>query len=180
MKTKYNYSTQLHAVALLMGAHPLTDTQGQALLKMNDEYINDYFQDIKPFEVVEAFKLCTTGAFHKVNPEMLGKTLNPKVIGKVLGNFREWRINENKYKAKYKQPDDRSDIITPLESWELCLKWYKEEGEPTLIAPYLGAYTYLVEQKLIKPIKKVSNKRFSDNFDSSEALAVKNYLKLKQ
>ncbi len=157
--------------------------QGLLLIEDLSKFINNTY-GYNATQVLEAFNQAVTYNLYldgkRVDPSTFGKHLSRASIGKVLTAYRETKRTERRTHLGLPEPDDRSDIITPLESWELCLKWYKEEGEPTLIAPYLGAYTYLVEQKLIKPIKKVSNKRFSDNFDSSEALAVKNYLKLKQ
>jgi hypothetical protein len=39
------------------------------------------------------------------------------------------------------------------EAYDIVLKYY-EPGNPPLVAPYLGAYLYLVERGIIKPIKK--------------------------
>lgn len=39
------------------------------------------------------------------------------------------------------------------EAYEFVLKYY-EPGNPPLVAPYLGAYAYLVDSGQINPIKK--------------------------
>jgi DNA-directed RNA polymerase subunit F len=39
------------------------------------------------------------------------------------------------------------------EAYELVLKYY-EPGKPPLVAPYRGAYNYLVQSGQIEPIKK--------------------------
>jgi len=140
---------------------------------MNGLQVKEAFTD------AAAMKLYLDGK--RVNPSTFGQFLSVNVVGTVLRAYKESNEVQNSQPKAY-LPHYRNEIerphnpITPLDAWELVEKWYKEDEKFAFIAPYLGAYDYLVSTKKIKPVEN-PRKGFTANQSSPQRRAVESYLK---
>jgi len=133
-------------------------------------------------EIIEAFEAAAARELNignkPVEPDTFGQYLSVAIFGKILSAFRDFKKQEPKaYIQHYGSEIERPhNPITPLEAWELVEKWYKEDEKFAFIAPYLGAYDYLVSTKKIKPVEN-PRKGFTANQSSPQRRAVESYLK---
>jgi hypothetical protein len=133
-------------------------------------------------EIIEAFEAAAARELNignkPVEPDTFGQYLSVAIFGKILSAFRDFKKQEPKaYIQHYGSEIERPhNPITPLEAWELVEKWYKEDEKFAFIAPYLGAYDYLVSTKKIKPVEN-PKKGFAANQSSPQRRAVESYLK---
>ena len=115
----------------------------------------------------------------RVDPSTFGQYLSVNVVGQVLTAYKESKRDSNARPKGYNplQLGEYKSLITPAESWGLILKWTTQDNEIPMIAPFLGAYNYLVEQGKIQATKKVTNRTFMSEIASPERQAVEKYLK---
>ena len=154
---------------------------GKLLIEDICRFINDKYK-YSGKTVVDAFEMASTHSLFmdgkRIDPSTFGKYLSRASVGKVLTAYREHLKDSNARPRGYDYqavPEARK-TITPLEAWELCLKWYKNEGSIGF-APVNLAYEYLLENNLVPKVETVKTNRFKDNIESPKRREVENYLR---
>lgn len=160
------------------------DKSGMALMKLINDFINEEYQ-FSGAQVTEAFKLAVKRELwldgKRINPSTFGQHLSVNVVGQVLTAYKEWKRDSTARPQGYNYnqlPEAQTKTITPLEAYELCSKWFKQEGE-LINAPVNMAYEYLLENGQVEKIEKIKTNRFEDNFDGRKHRTVENYIKSK-
>ena len=177
----YNLISTITRLPLLVGCKEFsTDQQGMSLIKLINDFVNEQYQ-YSGNEVTEAFtKAVKRELFldgRRIDPSTFGQHLSVNVVGQVLTAYKEFKRGEMSRPKYLGLPEVHKKPITPAEAWELVKKWSLEEGKPIHYAPYLRAYEHLLSEGLVKKVGKVSNYRFSENFNSPRRTEVERYLK---
>ena len=179
----YNLISTITDLPLLIGCKEFPNSpQGMQLIKLIQDFINEEYK-YTGAQVTEAFRLAVKRSLFldgkRIDPSTFGQHLSVNIVGQVLTAYKEQKQGMKARPVGYNpnQIDGpQKKLITPAESWELVLKWAKEEGKPPFAAPYIGAYNYLVDHNQIKAVKKSSRTGFSANMVSPERQAVEQYL----
>jgi len=155
---------------------------GKLLIEDIENFINAQYHYngkdvIDAFEAAATFTLFLDGK--RVDPSTFGKYLSRSTVGKVLTAYKESKQHNKARPAGY-NPNQLNEapkkLITPEESWELMLRFIKEDGGLPFCAPYIGCYNYLVENKFIDPVRKTKATGFSANMVGPQRQAVEKYL----
>ena len=161
MISKWNYTSVIKIIPTYVGCNDFPQgTQGEQLKAIISEFINEQFPLLKPDNITEAFKLSAAGKLiengKKIEPNTYGQLLSAALVGRVLSAYVEYKKNERARPSGY-NPNQLNaapvNVITPEEAWELCLKWYREDGEIGLGAPYRKCYEYLLQKGVVKEIQ---------------------------
>lgn len=115
----------------------------------------------------------------RINPSTFGKYLSRASVGQVLTAYKETKRDSKARPAGYNSrqlPEHKTKNFTPEESWDLMLKFIKEDGGLPFAAPYIGVYNYLVDKRLMRPVRQATKSGFSANMDSPQRQAVEQYL----
>jgi hypothetical protein len=153
------------------------------LIKLINDFINEEYK-FNGQQVTEAFKMAVKRELwldsKRVDPSTFGQHLSVNIVGQVLTAYKEAKRDSNARPQGYNYnqlPEYKKELITPLQSWELVLKFTEREAKHPLAAPYVGAYNYLVEQGKIRPVSNEKTNRFESNLASRERDAVESYVK---
>ena len=179
----YNLISTITDLPKLVGCHDFPNSpQGMQLIKLISDFINEEYR-YSGAQVTEAFKMAVKRELYldgrRVDPSTFGQHLSVNVVGQVLTAYKEAKRDSNARPSGYNArqlPDYKTKNITPEESWDLMLKFIKEDGGLPFSAPYIGVYNYLVGRGFIKPVRKATASGFSANMDSSERQLVEQYL----
>lgn len=179
----YNLITTITDLPKLVGCREFpTDQQGMQLIKLIQDFINEEYK-FTGKQVTEAFKLAVKRELwldgKRVDPSTFGQHLSVNIVGQVLTAYKEHKRDSTARPSGYNYnqlPEKRTVNISDADAYDLVLRWTKRDGKPPFVAPYLGAYRYLVKNNQIKPLKKQSSNRFESNIESIEKEAVSRYL----
>jgi hypothetical protein len=154
---------------------------GALLIADIDDFINKQY-NFSGKQVVEAFEMAATHTLYldgkRVDPSTFGKYLSRASVGKVLTAYKESKQSNKARPSGYNSLQISAPpkkLITPAESWELVLKWTKQENKVPFCMPYEGAYQYLIENKQIKDVKNITS-RFNRTSENMRHRAVEQYL----
>ena len=180
----YNLTSTILSLPQLVGCKDFPDSQqGMKLVKLIQDFINDEYK-FNGQQLTEAFTLAVKRELfldnRRVDPSTFGNHLSVNIVGQVLTAYKE-HLKDSNARPKgynYNQLPERQTKkkISDEDSWELVLKWAKEEGKPPFAAPYIGAYRYLVKNKQIKPSRKETSNNFESNLSGNERERVERYL----
>lgn len=153
--------------------------QGKLLIEDICAFINQQYgysgkQIVEAFELASSYSLYMDGK--RVDPSTFGKHLSRASVGKVLTAYREQQRREKVTSPYLALPEAQTKTITPLEAYELCHKWFKQEGE-LINAPANMAYEYLLSQGKVSKVEQVKTNRFVDNNEGLKHREVEKYFK---
>ena len=176
----YNLITTIAQLPQLVGCKDFpSDQQGMSLIKLINDFINEEYQ-YNGKQVIEAFTKATKRELYldgkRIDPSTFGQYLSVNVVGQVLTAYKEDKRRDNVTRPYFGLPEVQKKPITPYEAWELCSKWFKEEGE-LINAPANMAYEYLLSQGKVRKVEQVKTNRFTDNNEGAKHRAVEKYLK---
>jgi len=178
----YNLVSTITDLPKLIGCSDFPNTpQGMQLIKLINDFVNNEYQ-YNGAQVKEAFTMAVKRELYldgrRVDPSTFGQHLSVNVVGQVLTAYKEHKRTSNARPMGYNYnqlPERQIKNITPFEAYELCAKWYRNEGE-LINAPVNMAYDYLLSNGLVKKVEEVKTNRFQDNFDGTKYRAVEFYL----
>jgi hypothetical protein len=179
----YNLKSTIISLPKIIGCEEFPKSEhGNLLVEDIQNFINKQYR-FNGQQVSEAFDMAATHSLFldgkRINPSTFGKYLSRASVGQVLTAYKEAKRDSNARPSGYnpKQlPEYKSKNITPEESWDLMLKFIKEDGGLPFCAPYIGVYNYLVNNGLMKPVRKATKSGFAANMDGPERQAVEQYL----
>jgi hypothetical protein len=167
----YNLITTITELPKLIGCADFPNSpQGMGLIKMIQDFINSEYR-YTGAQVKEAFTMAVKRELYldgkRVDPSTFGQHLSVNVVGQVLTAYKEHK-RQGKANHGYNPiqlPEFKKKPITPQEAHELILGWIKRDGKLPFAAPYYLAYTYLLENNLIKAVVKEKPNRFKTEED---------------
>ena len=179
----YNLKSTIISLPKIIGCEEFPKSEhGNLLVEDIQNFINKQYR-FNGQQVSEAFDMAATHSLFldgkRINPSTFGKYLSRASVGQVLTAYKEAKRDSNARPSGYnpKQlPEYKTNNITPEESWDLMLKFIKEDGGLPFCAPYIGVYNYLVGKGFIKPVRKATTSGFAANMDGPERQAVEQYL----
>ena len=178
----YNLISTITDLPLLIGCKEFPNSpQGMQLIKLIQDFINQEYK-YTGAQVTEAFRLDVKRSLFldgkRIDPSTFGQHLSVNIVGQVLTAYKEQKQGMSARPAAY-NPNQiagpQKKLITPAESWELVLKWTKQENKVPFCMPYEGAYQYLIENKQIKEVKNITS-RFNRTSENMRHRAVEQYL----
>ena len=180
----YNLISTITDLPKLVGCQDFPNSpQGMQLIKLIQDFINDEYKYTGQ-QVTEAFKMAVKRELYldnkRVDPSTFGQHLSVNIVGQVLTAYKESKQSKGARPSGYNFNQieaPKKKLITPSESWELVLNWTRKEQKIPFVAPYAGAYQYLVENNQIKPVKKIVANRFNRDLENMQHKAVQEYLK---
>jgi len=178
----YNLIATITELPKLIGCADFPNSpQGMQLIKLINDFINSEYQ-YNGSQVKEAFTMAVKRELYldgrRVDPSTFGQHLSVNVVGQVLTAYKIHKRNGLSSTTGYNYnqlPERPFKKITPLEAYELCAKFYKQDGV-LINAPVNIAYEYLLSNKLVNKVEEVKTDRLQDNFDGKKYRAVQFYL----
>lgn len=155
----YNLITTIANLPTLVGCKEFpNDQQGMQLMKLIQDFINEEYK-YDANTINEAFRMAAKQELYldgkRIDPSTFGQFLSVSVVGKILTAYKEMKRAERAApKRSQFLLNEAANKTTPKEIYELCVKKSKLD-EPQLHWLPLGmAYSYMVEQGMIKPVEK--------------------------
>ena len=166
----YNLITTITELPKLIGCADFPNSpQGMGLIKMIQDFINSEYK-YSGAQVKEAFTMAVKRELYldgkRVDPSTFGQHLSVNVVGQVLTAYKEHK-RQGKANHGYNPiqlPEFKKKPITPQEAHELILGWIRKDGKLPLAAPWVHAYEYLLERKMVTEPPKQNN-RFKQEGD---------------